>query len=191
LVIHKSGFPFGSAGCKDEDGCWEASITETDDAYIGYPVQPDGSTLHEQITLPKSQWKQLLKSGDSIIRLHIPSGVQFDPASIEESLAQMCQYLEQYFPEITTRIFCCSSWMMDPQLVEMLGPDANISKFCRRFTPMAQKSKGNAVMNFIFFDPDRKIPLKDLPEDSRFQRALKQHYTEGKVIYEMFGYFLP
>ena len=54
---------------------------------------------------------------------------------------------------------------------------------------MAQKSNGNGVMNFIFFDPDRRIPLADLPEDTRLQRALKQHYLDGRVIYEMFGYF--
>ena len=64
-----------------------------------------------------------------------------------------------------------------------------MAKFSARFTPMAQKDDGNGVMNFIFFDPDRRIPLQELPEDTRLQRALKQHYLSGRVIYVTYGYF--
>jgi len=191
LVIHQSGFPFGSAGCKEEEGCWEATITETEDAYIGYPVQPDSSTLHEQVTLPKAQWKLLLKGGDPIIRLHIPAKVRFDAAAIDESLAEMCQYLEKYFPEITTRIFCCSSWMMDPQLEGIMGSASNVVKFQQRFRVMPSAFPGSDIFYFVFSRP-RGFPetLDDLPQNTSLQRKLVDHYKNGNYIRELEAYFV-
>ena len=188
-LLHRDGFPLGSHGYEDEEGSFEANVTETDSAYIGYPYLASGHIKTDTVCLLKSEWHPILTEGDPVVSLHIPAGGGLTPEIVDETLVEAKKVLATYYPDFKYKAFVCSSWMMDPQLVEMLGPDANISKFCSRFTPMAQKSQGNAVMNFIFFDPDRKIPLSDLPEDTRFQRALKQHYLGGKVIYEMLGYF--
>ena len=191
IVIHKSGFPFGAAGCKDEDGSWEAAITETEDAYIGYPVLHDGSTDKKQVTLPKAQWKQILKKDDPIIRLHIPAKVKFDAASIDKALADMCEYLDKYFPEITTRTFCCSSWMMDPQLETLMGSGSNVVKFQQRFRVMPTVYSGSAVFYFVFSQP-QEIPASfdHLPQDSSLQRKLVEHYKSGQFIHELEGYFV-
>ncbi|MBQ9802734.1 MAG: hypothetical protein IJW51_06670 [Clostridia bacterium] len=188
-LLHRDGFPLGAYGYTDETGSFEATLTATDTAYIGYPYLPNGHVATNTVTLLKSEWRQILTNDDPVISLHIPGGGGLSPAVVDETLTEAKKVLATYFPDIPYKAFACSSWLIDPQLIQLVGEDANIAKFARRFTPMAQKSQGNGVMNFVFFDPDRRIPTEDLPEDTRLQRALKQHYLQGKVIYEMFGYF--
>lgn len=190
VLLHRDGFPLGSHGYKDEEGSFTATLTETDGAFIGYPYLPNGHVSTTATALQKSEWKQILTNNDPVISLHIPPGGGLTPAAVDETLAKTKEVMAAYFPDIPYKAFFCSSWLLDPRLVELAGADSNIAAFCRRFTPMAQKSQGNAVMNFIFFDPDRRIPLEELPEDTRLHRALKQHYLEGKVVYETLGYFL-
>ena len=189
-LLHKNGFPLGSHGYEEEEGAFTATLTETDTAYIGYPYLPNGHVATTPVTLQKAEWKQILTEGDPVISLHIPAGGGLSPEAVDDTLQETKKVLATYFPDIPYKAFVCSSWLIDPQLTELVGEESNIAKFCRRFTPMAQKSHGNGVMNFIFFDPERRVPLHDLPEDTRLQRALKQHYLQGKVIYEMFGYFI-
>ena len=80
------------------------------------------------------------------------------------------------------------SWLLDPQLPEVLGEDSNIGRFCRRFTPVFTPGKGEAVFDFVFLGhtPDER---ESLPEDTSLQRALKAHYMAGKAIYETWGFF--
>ena len=94
-----------------------------------------------------------------------------------------------YFPECAYRAFYCYSWMMDPQLDEMLGDEANITKFRRRFHPLTVKSAGRGVYNFIFYRMEADVPTEELPENTSFQRKLKEKFRSGGAIYEMQGYF--
>ena len=188
-LLHRDGFPLGSYGFEEEAGAFDATLTETDTAYVGYPYLPNGYISKSTVTLLKSEWKQVLTNGDPVIALHIPAGGGLSPEIVDETLAKTKDFVAVHYSDIPYKAFTCSSWLLDPQLVDLAGATSNIAKFCKRFTPMAQKSQGNGVMNFIFFDPDRRIPLQDLPEDTRLQRALKQHYLNGRVIYETYGYF--
>ena len=78
---------------------------------------------------------------------------------------------------------------MDPQLVELLGKKSNIAKFNLRFSKLVRKSPGNGVLNFIFLKPDNNFDLHSLPERTTLERKIKQHYLDGKFIYEQIGYF--
>lgn len=187
--LHCDGFPLGSYGFEEEAGAFDATLTETDTAYVGYPYLPNGYISKSTVTLLKSEWKQVLTNGDPVIALHIPAGGGLSPEIVDETLAKTKDFVAVHYSDIPYKAFVCSSWLVDPQLIALAGEASNIAAFARRFTPMAQKSNGNGVMNFIFFDPDRRIPLEELPEDTRLQRALKQHYLNGRVIYEMYGYF--
>ena len=187
--IHRDGFPLGAHGFEDASGAFTATLTETDEAYTGYPYLANGYIQASTVTLPKAEWRQILTNGDPVIALHIPAGGGLTPESIDQAIAETKTFVKTYYPDIPYKAFVCSSWLLDPQLKSLVGNEANMAKFSARFTPMAQKDDGNGVMNFIFFDPDRRIPLQELPEDTRLQRALKQHYLSGRVIYVTYGYF--
>ena len=189
LDLHVSGHAYGSPGYEDTDGRWTATITETDEHWIGHPFNEDGSVSHEAIQLSKSDWKKIISYGDPVISVHIPAGGGLTEEAVERSLTDAKAFFAQYFPDYDYRCFVCYSWLMDPQLVTMLGRDCNIAKFNLRFTKLTQKSSGTGVFTFVFLKPDTSFDLQTLPENTKLEQELKAHYLSGKYIYELMGYF--
>jgi len=187
--VHRSGFALGSFRFEDEEGSFTAEFTETPDAYIGHPYDENGYVCKEKVTLPKSEWHERLMPGDPVVNLHIPSGVPFTPEALDETDGKMREFLAKYFPDYNYRAFFCGSWLLDPQLEGLLGENSNIVRFGRRFTPVCTKNDGYGVFRFAFLLPDNNFTFEELPERTSLQRAVKQHYLDGKAIYAMHGYF--
>ena len=188
LRVHRDGYPLGSLHYEDEEGAFTADITETEDAYIGYPHDAYGKISREAVTLKKSEWKVKLKCGDPLVALHIPRGKDFSHENVEDTLNQTKKILAEHYPEYQYKGFFCGSWLLDKQLVDILGEEANISKFCKRFIPFGVKSTGTAPFGYVYQMP-ADTPLENLPENTRLQRALKKHYLDGGAIYDTHGVF--
>jgi len=189
IEVHKSGFALGAKWYEDDDGSYMANVEESDSEWIGYPYDEKGYIKNEKITLAKSEWKKIAEKGTPAIRIHIPGDGKLTDESIEETLRVTRDFVNKYYPEFKDCAFVCHSWLLDPQLVDILGEEANISKFCKRFTPLTSKSGGTAVFGFVFLKPDDNYVIEELPENTRLERALKKHYLDSKAIYEMHGYF--
>lgn len=190
ITLHRSGRALGSKYCEDEEGSWTAEISESDEAWCGYPYDDRGLVKNEKVTLPKAEWKKILSGGDKVIGLHIPPVGPLTPELVDRTLAEIRDFFAKYYPDYDYKGFVCSSWLMDPQLDDMLGDNSNIAKFGRRFKKATSKSAGKGVFFFIFKIPGDEIDYNALPENTSLERKLKEHYLNGKVIYEMRGYFL-
>ena len=189
LALHKSGFALGSKFFEDAEGSWTANITETTTTFEGYPFDKRGFVSHDMISLPKDEWELMLSPGDPVISIHIPATGSLSPELVDESLQKASEFFRAYYPDYAYKAFVCYSWLMDPQLVDLLGVDTNISKFNMRFQKLTGKSHGNHVFKFVFLKPDMNFTLEELPENTRLERALKKHYLDGKAIYGVAGYF--
>ena len=190
VTLHESGFALGAVGYEDESGAWEATVTETDEAWIGHPYRENGRVSKDSVTLPKEEWRVILAPEDDVISLHIPPDGSLSPESVDETIALTREFVARYLPDLNPRAFVCGSWMLDPQLEELMGEDSNIVKFGKRFMRMTQKSSGRDVFYFIFLKPhSAEFELEELPEHTRLERALKAHYLSGKVIYSTYGCF--
>ena len=191
IDLHRSGFALGARHYEDETDSRHAKIDENNARWRGYPYDERGFVKDETVELPKSEWRIALAPGDPVISLHIPGdNTPFTPEAVDATISEARAVLAKHFPDIEYRAFVCGSWLLDPQLCDLLGNDSNISKFCRRFTPLTRRSAGNDVFSFVFHCPDAaNVDLAALPERTRLERALKQHYQSGKAIYEMYGFF--
>ena len=188
IAVHRDGFALGSRGFEDEEGSFTASIEETDETYIGHPFDYYGYVSKDKVTLNKSEWSVKLTYGDKLVGLHIPPDEPFDHDIVEDTLRLSREFMEKCYPEYHYKAFFCGSWLLDHSLIDLLGRDANISKFSARFTTFGVKSAGLSPLNFVFLLP-RDTKIEDLPENSRLQRILKKHYLDGKAIYDMHGVF--
>lgn len=188
-VLHRSGFSLGAKWYEDEEGSFSANVEETEDAWIGYPYDEKGFVKKEKVMLSKFEWKKIAERSTPAIRLHIPGNEKLVDEDVAKTLKDTREFVNKYYPEFKDCAFVCHSWLLDPQLVDMLGEDSNISKFCKRFNPITSKSGGNAVFGFVFLRPDDNYTIEELPENTRLERALKKHYLNSKAIYEMHGYF--
>ncbi|MBR1969221.1 MAG: DUF5596 domain-containing protein [Clostridia bacterium] len=190
MEFHKDGFPLGAKYFEDESDSFTATISETDADWVGYPFNERGFLASSKVSLSKKEWKKVLSHGDSVLSLHIPSKTSFTEKDIDETLEEAKCFIKQYFPDFDYKAVVCYSWLMDPQLEGLLGDESNIVNFGKRFNRIGAKSAGRGVFYFIFNQPlNTEPPITILPERTRLERALKEHYMNNKAIYEMHGYY--
>lgn len=191
-TYHRDGAVLGSFGYEDAAGSFTPSVTETDDAYIGHPYDAIGYCSQDAVTLPKNEWQVRVTYGDPVISLHIPkAGGAFTPEVLDETFAEIRAFMKRHFPDFDYRALVCGSWLLDPQLEELLGAESNIVKFGQRFSLITKKTDGKYTLYFAFGRAlDGPIDYATLPEDTRLQRVLKSHYMSGKIIEEPYGYIV-
>ncbi|MBE6691624.1 MAG: hypothetical protein E7590_10190 [Ruminococcaceae bacterium] len=190
ITLHRSGWALGAKNYTDEAGSFYAEVQENETDWMGFPYDDRGFVKKTAVTLSKDKWHLVLEYGDPVVSLHIPADGRLDAESVDETLAGTKEFLRTYFPDYTYKAFYCNSWLLDPRLATLVGPDSNIAKFGKRFAPLTAKSEGNAVFRFVFLKSDPKsVDITTLPESTRLERALKAHYLAGKCIYEVKGYF--
>ena len=185
--ISANGIVAGSAGASDT--AFFGALTETDDYYEGYPIDTRNAVASsDKKRYSKREWDLFIGENDPVISVHIPPSREFTPENMEAAYADCLRILENSFPEYKPRAFYCHSWLMDPQLREMMRPTSNILAFQEKYLRFPNPSDGTAVLTFLFDDPTVKN-WEDLPENSSLQRKVKAHYLQGNFIYEPCGFF--
>ncbi|SDR85007.1 hypothetical protein [Microlunatus soli] len=91
--------------------------------------------------------------------------------------------------------FCCHSWLMDPQLIDLLPADSNIVRFQARFDHFTdsriddadpirhvfRRAVGGAQVSSGFLD--------QLPQDTSLQRGIVSVLGSGRHWYVRTGWF--
>ncbi len=185
--INSRGMIKGTPPSAENDNCFYAEVKETDDCFIGYRATDKGVISSTPESFPKSEWKVVLKQGDGVISVHIPKNGALTREACEASYQRARQVFKDCYPDFDYKAFHCHTWLFDPQLKEFLPPTSNILNFQEKYTIFPGETEGTDVFNFVF-----KLRFKeyaDMPEDTSLQRAIKQHYLNGKYIYEFNGIF--
>jgi hypothetical protein len=119
------------------------------------------------------------RDGKPAVGIHIPESGPLTPEACDDSLAQAQGFFARHFSETPTRLGICTSWLLDPQLADYLGPNSNIMLFQRRFDLIGEGFDGDAdVLRFVFH---RIAPnINDLPRRTALERAIVTHLRAGK-----------
>ena len=127
--------------------------------------------------------------GDVVLDTHIPETGPLTPDEVTASLGRARGFFAAHFPEHAPyRWALCHSWLLDPQLSTLL-PGSNIDAFCRRWTVLDPGVRADqSALDFIFRMPG--VPLGSLPRDTRLQRAVVDHLSNGGHLHQTLG-FLP
>jgi len=105
---------------------FETVSGDTDEAYVGNVIHPEGRVLNEVLTLKKSEWEETVKEGDCFLALHIPGGPGYDPDHFREATLEALAFYEKYFPEMTVRGIWSESWLYDEHLRQLLPEKSGI-----------------------------------------------------------------
>ena len=108
--IHSSGLIFGSAGCTDEEGAFDAVLVETETDFTGHIVR-DFKVEKTATTLSKEDWECVLRPGDYVICQHIPKGADLSPEKVTEGLTRAKEKVKKYYAEYDARHIFCNTWM--------------------------------------------------------------------------------
>lgn len=182
--FHHTGMVLGSAGFESSENSFSADYRETDDAYIGRVIRNSLATQDFR-EYKKREWEVLLDEGDGFAGVHIPRGADLTDEKITESFKLALEKTRKHYPEISAKAVCCSSWMLDPSLEEILGEKSKITGFIRHFVKYPVKSAETNIFGFVF--PKIFDSYATLPENTSLQRKLKERYIRGEYIHAFSG----
>lgn len=126
--------------------------------------------------------------GEPALSLHIPRFLgPLSPRAIDTSIAAATALFAAGFPDEHVRIGVCASWLLDPQLAELL-PTSNIAAFAQRFrTVRPPEADDPSALRFAFENPD--LPLAELPQHTALERAVVDVIRRGGRWHTGFGWF--
>lgn len=192
-TFHKSGQVLGTRGFSEPEGAFIAGILETDTAFAGFAFDTNGCAGSTTVTLPKTQWKLMLKPGDPVVGIHIPGGYVHGPLTeekVSDSLQQAREVLQRCYSDYGWKAFFCHSWMIDPTVGDLLPEGSNLHSFNRRFAAFgAEPCSGESVYDYVFGAAKSVLPA-DLPANSTLQKQIKNWYVQGGIIRDMHGIIL-
>ncbi|MBE5869399.1 MAG: hypothetical protein E7293_10680 [Lachnospiraceae bacterium] len=128
-------------------------------------------------------------SGETMIETHIPQGQPLNTEACLQSFVRAKDFFSTYFPEVHPAYFFCDSWLLNPNLVQVLGEESNIVRFMRLWqtVPFPPDNSAQAIERvFGFGFPADK--LGQAPEHTGLQRKLKAYLLGGGSLNITGGY---
>lgn len=122
------------------------------------------------------------------VNIHIPAKTKLDVYSNLKSFKGAMDFFEKFYPEFKMNGLMCESWLLSPQVEEVMGKPTNISRFGDMFDLYdIGDTNGDAVFRFVYGFAAPYPPIEDVPEDTTLQRKLKAYMMSGKRVYAMGG----
>ncbi|MDD5484326.1 MAG: acyltransferase domain-containing protein, partial [Kiritimatiellae bacterium] len=178
MIFRRDGQFDGANNEFDPEDKWTAKFA-TNGGYIGgHPVSPRGEALPFRITLPVSEWHEILKKDDPVLTIHIPATGALAHAECGESFRQMAAFWPKYFPEYKFKALTCASWLLDGQFERHLPPTANIVRFLAEFYlhPIPNADEQQTFERVFGQQID---DVARAPQNTSLQRAVIKHIKNG------------
>ena len=180
VIIRRSDGQYnGIAGVTDSD-VFHAVRRDTDNAFIGHPIDPVGRGMEQTMSLPKTEWEETVHDGDAFLALHIPGGEGYDPDHLRQSAQAAIAFYDKYIPEYRIRGIWSESWLYDPHLRKILMLS---SKIIRMQDQMY-------CMPFRWGEPTIHGELIEQDPPTSLERAVKDYEAAGGTFSTNFMFIL-
>ena len=166
-----------------------ATITEDDNSVKGYTVNEKGELVFDKITLSKSDYEVVLKTGDNALSVHIPGNEKMSEDIIKSSFIEAKAFFDKYHSDTEFKAFYCSSWLLDTGFERFLKPESNILKFQKNFKVVLSFVNTFSIYWHIF-GVQNFVPYSELVPSNDFQRKVLDFVMGGGNIYSGNGYIL-
>lgn len=122
--------------------------------------------------------------------VHIPGGGPLLPELCQDAYARAAEFFRKR-NDMQTVVFSCYSWLLSPDLDEMLPPHSNILAFAHQYTlSEAVPDEKYSHLTFAFGVQEVPEDLSALPEDTSLRRKLKAWLLAGNCLRLGKGFFL-
>ncbi len=123
------------------------------------------------------------------IETHIPQGEALTEEKCLDAFNDAKEFFNKYFPEMQVKYFMCDSWLLNPNLSEILKPESNVVKFMKLWTPVPFVSDNSSqAIQRVFGFNFKRANLQDAPENTSLQKALKAYLLQGGTMDLTLGY---
>jgi hypothetical protein len=187
--VTASGHITGSSG--ENDCQFRAVFSNNPDDYTGNIIDiENGIILKDRMSLPKKDWKLILKPGDMAVYIHIPQGEKLEYDKCKKSMEQAKEFFARYYPQIEFYALISSTWLLDPNLVHILPEESNIIKFMRMFSKVPVCREIPMIFERVFGFGFEEKDIESAPENTSLQRSLKRYTLNGGKMYTTGGYII-
>lgn len=139
----------------------------------------EGKTVFAKEEEAGKNWTCLLAKGDRIIGIHIPASGPLKKELCIESFRRMRQYLAEYRPDIRYKAIHCHSWLLDPQLREILPENSNILSFHTLGHVRACGTFESETIGRVFGQKGEKEGINSVPHKTGMQKRLAAFAAKG------------
>jgi len=178
----------GAGQIYDNAGAWTATLRQTTSEVAGFPITPTGHAVRREVCLDRGRWSQALAPGDPILAIHIPAGPPMDFAACGDSLRQALEFFPRYFPEKPFVAFVCSSWILDPQIQQLMPPTSNLVRFQKELYLYPLPGGSGEIPWQVRLREDRNTGTA--PTMTTMQRAFYRHAEKGGRFYNAGGFLV-
>lgn len=162
--------PDGRRPRGEQAEAWTATLTVNDAEAIGYPLHPAGRAIHDQVRLSLSDWRQELSPGDKVLHVHIPGGAPLGHPACGDSFRRAMEFFPRHYPDYRFVAFCCSSWILNTWLADVLPAHSNLVRFQRELYLFPTSQWPNSMLHRVF--SKRPIDPATAPRDTELRRAI-------------------
>lgn len=125
----------------------------------------------------KTDYRDILKTGDQILRCHIPMAGPLTPESVQHSLKRAYRFFG-----IQGKMYVhCSSWLLYPGHYALYPAGSNLRKFYDLFDVYSHKLTPDSGNSWRVFGTMEKRPAY-LPEDTSLRKAFKAYFMDGNCM---------
>ena len=131
-----------------------------------------------------------ITSDDMVITVHIPSCGPFPRALREESYAMACEFYRKHFPEYfkgDKLVFTCNSWLLFPELKEILPSHLNMVDFLSDFDIISERTDEGYKNGWRLFGVEYDGNPDHLPANTTARRCIVNWLKSGKDMGTGFG----
>ena len=121
---------------------------------------------------------QIYPAGTAVLNVHIPAGEPLDIGEVRAAMNYAPVFFKTYFQNDCT-LFCCHSWLLSPQLKELLPEGSRILQFQNLFSVFEVDQERQAeerVFGFLAENPE------SYPEETSLQKKMKASLLAGKAF---------
>lgn len=137
-------------------------------------LQFERTALSEDVSLEGA----IYPTGTPVLAVHIPAGEPLEPAAALDAFAQAKAFFPRYLGA-HYRLLHCHTWLLAPELNDLLPASSRILQFQRLFHVYAHNDARQAeerVFGDVLDDPSL------YPEHTSLQKALKAHLLSGGKV---------
>ena len=126
---------------------------------------------------------------EKFISIHIPSDAIISRENCLKSHKMSKEFFKKFYTEYENVPNKCTSWLLSPDLKNLLPADSRILQFQQLFEIKNTVNKdSNNFLEWVYKRKD--IPIDSLPEETTLQRNMKRYLMDGGWISEGEGVFI-
>lgn len=124
--------------------------------------------------------KSPIHTGDRIVFVHIPQGEKLTPEECDNSFKLAREFFDKYFPKFKFKYFVTESWLIYPEIKNVVSNNSNILSFQRRFRIIAMSNHSSQPYERIWGEKQKNVDYYS-EETSLQQNAKKYLKNHGKL----------